>query len=118
MNLEGEFGTLDTQADAFARRDKNAIHALPMPVDAVAAVQIPDPPTSGLRRNFSVDPAHKLVANAHGAAGIAADAKGGRKGTGAVFHGLTQPHFDGPRGGQTCGWRIGVHREQIRLSND
>lgn len=118
MNLEREFRTLDTQADTFVRSDKNVIHALPMPVDAVAAVQILDPPASGLRRNFSVDPAHKLVANAHGAAGIAADAKGGRKDTGAAFHGLTQPHFDRPRGGKTCGCRIGVHREQIRLSND
>jgi hypothetical protein len=118
MNLESEFRTLDAQADAFARRDKNAIHALPMPVDAVAAVQIPDPPTPGLRRNFSMDAAHKLIANAHSAAGIAADAKGGRKGTGAVFHGLTQPQFDRPWEGRTCGWRIGVHREQIRLSND
>jgi hypothetical protein len=68
-----------------------------MPVDAVAAVQIPDPPAPGLWRNFSVDAAHELIANAHGAAGIAADAKGGRKSTGAVFHGLTQPHFDRPR---------------------
>jgi hypothetical protein len=101
--MEQEFRTVDAQADAFARRDKNAIHALPMAVDAVAAVQIPDSPAPRLRRNFSVDAAHELIANAHGTAGIAADAKGGRKRTGAVFHGLTQPHFDRPRKGRTGG---------------
>jgi hypothetical protein len=118
LNAEGEFRTVDAQADAFARRDKNVIDALPMPIDAVAAVQILDPPTAGLGRNFSVDAAHKLIANAHRAAGVAPDAKGGRKDTSAGLHGLTQPHFDRPRGGQICGWRIRVHLEQIRLSND
>ena len=97
LDMERKFRSIDAQADAFTRRDKNVIHALPMPVDTVAAVQILDPPTPGLRRNFSVDAAHKLIANAHSAAGIAADAKGGRECTGAVFHGLTQPHFDRPR---------------------
>lgn len=103
LKMEQEFRTVDAEPDAFVRSDEDVIHALAAAVDAVAAVQVLDPPSPWLGRNFSVDATHELVPNAHGAAGIAADAKGGRKHTGAVFHGLTQPHFDRPRGGRTCG---------------